>query len=189
MLRPREARRFGRQGLPRLGQRQRVAVHGREDPRSLGGKVAHAVRLRRLTSTTRPGSTAPSSPASWISRTCRRGRIKAVRGHAQGRRLHAGRSFTSDYNPLWEPAEPTAPSPARRRTRSMPTRRRETCWRTACIVVAEGANMPTPHRGRHALRRTRGILYGLQARPPTPGGVAASGLEHGAEQPALALEP
>ena len=52
-----------REDLPRVGQRQRGAVHRREAHRSSARKRRHAVRFRAATSTTRRAST----PRSWRS--------------------------------------------------------------------------------------------------------------------------
>ncbi len=118
----RHARRDPRgQVLPDLGRRQRGAVHGREAARPRG-QARHALGLRRLhlgQGRHRPREArlgdGPEERAPWADH--------GVRAALPGRRLHPARILrptTTRYGT----SRPTAPSPARRRTRSAPRMRR-----------------------------------------------------------------
>ena len=103
------------QDVPRVGQRQRGAVHGREDQRSWAAAPSRCA-IPAATSTTSRASTRTSSSSSWSSRTSA---AAASRNTPRGTRASSTRRSTrSSTTTRSGTTRRTARSRARRRTRS-----------------------------------------------------------------------
>ena len=141
-----------------------VAQYTTEKLLELGGKVRHAVRLRRLH--LRRGRHRPREAGLRHGPQERPPRPhQGVRREVQERRLHAGRSHGRTTTRCGT-TRPTAPSPAPPRTRSTP-RTPQNLLKNGVYVVSEGANMPTVPDGVEPVPRARRSST-ARARPPTP---------------------
>ncbi len=156
--RPRAARARG-QALPRLRLRQRRPVRDREGHRA-GRQGRHAVRLRRLRSTTRTASTTRS--CDWVMdlKNVRRGRISEY-----VEQVPVARVPRRDRRARWGVKGDVA-LPSRHPERDQREGRQD-ARRQRLHLRREGANMPTHARRRRRLPRRRRSST-VPARPPTP---------------------
>ena len=150
-----------------------VAQYAIEKISTATGKPVSRLSTPTASSTTRPASTGRSWPSSRSSRTCAAAGSRSTPTsipNAVYTRLRPGRRSL----PQWDIKADCA-FPCATQNEINEQGRRATCSRTASMLVAEGANMPTTPDGVEQFLDA-GILY-APGKAANAGGVATSGLE------------
>ena len=113
----------------------------------------------------------------------KRGRVSEYADKFPGA-VYTATDRAKDYNPLWDhKADCAFPSATQNEINAKDA---ENLLKNGVYVVSEGANMPTVPEGVEMFIE-KGILYG-PGKAANAGGVATSGLEIVAEQPAAELD-